>query len=37
MIAQTVIRTEGLKKEYQLGSEIVRALRGVDLEVEKNE
>jgi putative ABC transport system ATP-binding protein len=37
MIAQTVIRTEGLKKEYTLGSEIVRALRGVDLEVEKNE
>ncbi len=37
MIAQAVIRTEGLKKEYQLGSEIVRALRGVDLTVEKNE
>ncbi len=37
MIAQQVIRTEGLTKEYQLGSEIVRALRGVDLIVEKNE
>jgi putative ABC transport system ATP-binding protein len=36
-IAQAVIRTEGLRKEYELGSEIVRALRGVDLTVEKNE
>jgi putative ABC transport system ATP-binding protein len=37
MIAKAVIRTEGLRKEYELGSEIVRALRGVDLTVEKNE
>jgi putative ABC transport system ATP-binding protein len=37
MIAKTVIRTEGLTKEYQLGSETVRALRGVDLLVERNE
>ena len=32
-----IIRTEGLKKDYQLGAEIVRALRGVDLVVERNE
>ncbi|MFS8637703.1 MAG: ABC transporter ATP-binding protein [Gemmatimonadota bacterium] len=37
MIAQQVIRTVGLTKEYVLGSEIVRALRGVDLLVERNE
>src|SRR5690606_6535356 len=37
MSPKTVIRTEGLKKEYQLGSEVVRALRGVDLTVERNE
>lgn len=37
MSADIVIRTEGLRKEYQLGSEIVRALRGVDLVVERNE
>lgn len=28
-----VIRTQGLRKEYQLGSETVRALRGVDLQI----
>ncbi|HEX6309715.1 MAG TPA: ABC transporter ATP-binding protein [Longimicrobiales bacterium] len=32
-----VIRTEGLKKDYQLGAETVRALRGVDLVIERNE
>jgi putative ABC transport system ATP-binding protein len=32
-----VIRTEQLTKTYQLGSETVRALRGVDLTVERNE
>ena len=32
-----VIKTVGLKKTYQLGSETVRALRGVDLLVERNE
>jgi putative ABC transport system ATP-binding protein len=37
MIAQQVIRTEGLTKEYRLGSETVHALRGVDLVVERNE
>jgi putative ABC transport system ATP-binding protein len=36
-ISGIVIRTEGLRKEYQLGSETVRALRGVDLLVERNE
>lgn len=28
-----IIRTEGLRKDYQLGVETVRALRGVDLEI----
>jgi putative ABC transport system ATP-binding protein len=32
-----VIRTENLTKTYELGSETVRALRGVDLVVERNE
>jgi putative ABC transport system ATP-binding protein len=32
-----VIRTHDLKKDYVLGAEIVHALRGVDLLVEKNE
>jgi len=32
-----VIRTERLTKEYELGAETVRALRGVDLLVERNE
>jgi putative ABC transport system ATP-binding protein len=32
-----VIRTEGLTKEYALGGEVVRALRGVNLSVQKNE
>ncbi len=32
-----VIRVEGLKKEYTLGVEVVRALRGVDLTIERNE
>jgi putative ABC transport system ATP-binding protein len=32
-----VIRTEGLTKEYALGGEVVRALRGVNLRVQKNE
>lgn len=37
MSAKIVIRTEGLKKEYRLGSVVVRALRGIDLTVERNE
>jgi putative ABC transport system ATP-binding protein len=32
-----VIRTEHLTKEYVLGAETVRALRGVDLTIERNE
>jgi len=32
-----VIRTEGLRKDYVMGAEVVRALRGVDLVVERNE
>ena len=32
-----IIRVEGLRKDYHLGSEVVRALRGVDLVVERNE
>src|SRR5690606_23568335 len=36
-IGREVIRTEGLRKEHVLGSEVVHALRGVDLVVERNE
>ena len=32
-----VIRTEGLRKNYVLGAEIVRAVRGVDLTIERGE
>ena len=32
-----VIRTRGLTKEYQVGTELVRALRGVDLTIGRNE
>jgi putative ABC transport system ATP-binding protein len=32
-----VIRTQQLTKSYQLGSETVRALRGIDLVIERNE
>jgi len=32
-----MIRTERLKKDYQLGAETVHALRGVDLQVTRNE
>jgi putative ABC transport system ATP-binding protein len=32
-----VIRTEGLKKYYELGAETVRAVRGVDLEIHSGE
>jgi putative ABC transport system ATP-binding protein len=33
----TVILTRELTKEYELGAETVRALRGVDMQIEKNE
>ncbi|MBL0694116.1 ABC transporter ATP-binding protein [Comamonas sp. JC664] len=32
-----MIRVEGLRKEYTMGSEVVRALRGVDLTIHRNE
>jgi putative ABC transport system ATP-binding protein len=32
-----IIQTRSLERHYQLGSETVRALRGVDLEVRRNE
>ena len=35
--SDVIIRTIGLTREYQMGSEVVRALRGVDLEVHRNE
>jgi putative ABC transport system ATP-binding protein len=35
--SDVVIRTIGLTREYQMGAEVVRALRGVDLEVHRNE
>jgi putative ABC transport system ATP-binding protein len=34
---ETVIRTIGLAREYQMGAEVVRALRGVDLEIMRND
>jgi putative ABC transport system ATP-binding protein len=32
-----VIHTRGLRKDYQMGTQVVRALRGVDLEIKRNE
>jgi putative ABC transport system ATP-binding protein len=37
MNSTAVIRTEGLRKTYQMGQNVVHALRGVDLTVEKGE
>lgn len=37
MSNDVIIRTEGLRKDYRLGSEIVRAVRGVDLEIRRGE
>jgi putative ABC transport system ATP-binding protein len=34
---RAVIHTEGLTKDYVLGAETVHALRGIDLEIKKNE
>jgi putative ABC transport system ATP-binding protein len=34
---RAVIHTEGLTKDYVMGAETVRALRGVDLEIQRNE
>jgi putative ABC transport system ATP-binding protein len=36
-MSHPIIKTVGLQKHYELGAETVRALRGVDLTVEKNE
>jgi putative ABC transport system ATP-binding protein len=36
-MSHPIIKTVGLKKDYELGAETVHALRGVDLIVEKNE
>jgi putative ABC transport system ATP-binding protein len=36
-VSSALIRTIGLTREYQMGAELVRALRGVDLEVARNE
>jgi putative ABC transport system ATP-binding protein len=35
--SDAIIRTVGLTREYVMGAEIVRALRGVDLEISRNE
>jgi putative ABC transport system ATP-binding protein len=37
MTDEPIIRTIGLKREYAMGDEIVRALRGVDLDIARNE
>jgi putative ABC transport system ATP-binding protein len=36
-VTDAIIRTIGLTREYVMGAEIVRALRGVDLEIGRNE
>jgi putative ABC transport system ATP-binding protein len=36
-VNDVIIRTEGLKKDYVLGAETVHAVRGVDLEIHRNE
>ncbi len=36
-ISDVVIRVEGLRKDYKMGAEVVRALRGVDLIIRRNE
>jgi putative ABC transport system ATP-binding protein len=36
-MSNAVIRTEGLQKHYVLGAETVRAVRGIDLVIERNE
>jgi putative ABC transport system ATP-binding protein len=36
-VSELIIRTQGLTKHYVLGSETVKAVRGVDLEIEEGE
>ncbi|MEK6610627.1 MAG: ABC transporter ATP-binding protein [Gemmatimonadota bacterium] len=36
-MSDPIIRTHDLAREYQMGSEVVRALSGVDLEIQRNE
>ncbi len=36
-MSELIIRTRGLRKDYVLGAETVRALRGVDLEIHPGE
>ena len=36
-MTDAVIRTVGLTRDYPMGGEVVRALRGVDLEIKRNE
>jgi putative ABC transport system ATP-binding protein len=36
-VTDAVIRTVGLTRDYPMGGEVVRALRGVDLEIKRNE
>jgi len=36
-VSDVIIRTEGIRKDYHLGSEVVRAVRGVNLEIRKGE
>jgi putative ABC transport system ATP-binding protein len=36
-VSESVIRTIGLTRDYPMGGEVVRALRGVDLEIASNE
>jgi putative ABC transport system ATP-binding protein len=35
--ADVVIRVRGLTRDYQMGAEIIQALRGVDLDIKRNE
>ena len=37
MTGEPLIRLTGITKEYQMGAELVRALRGVDMEIHANE
>jgi putative ABC transport system ATP-binding protein len=36
-VSETIIRTVGLMRDYPMGGEVVHALRGVDLEIPRNE